>query len=436
MVIFEVEIYLAKIIIKFCLLGQSPVEETEQHFSNNDTSNLASVSSKINLKLENINSTSTPASNIQKQQNNTQSSSGFIQIYVPKTPSNTINTNTNTINTNKSLPNLNNPSKIHLVTSNINNLVSKSPNAPVNNLPVTPAPKKTTKKRTNSASNTNKSIQLNDSASDQKAKNFKQSSSVLSSASTTAPTSSSLLESSTNQSQHPSLTTSTTPNTKIINASNFNLLRKITIDPRSMPVIVTLNSNDNDSVSTQPVQTQQPNMHQNQLKIQAQQQIQQNKQIKLLNSRITFKPAITNSNNTHNNMSGPIQNSNSMENSPAKSTTNVLNGVSMSPIKTTTLQLQLQKASPLLKQLNLNVSGSCSGNGTSSNSGTNQIISNSQNIISTSPISNYSSSSSITGHVSSAGGSSFTNSSSMPSLSILKPSKIIKKVNPNESEHQ
>ena len=77
------------------------------------------------------------------------------------------------------------------------------------------------------------------------------------------------------------------PNTKIINASNFNLLRKIVIDSRSMPVIVTLNSSDTNDLN------QQQNI-QHQLKLKSQ---QQSKQIKLINNRVTLKLAITNSNN-------------------------------------------------------------------------------------------------------------------------------------------
>lgn len=122
------------------------------------------------------------------------------------------------------------------------------------------------------------------------------------------------------------------PNTKIINASNLNLLRKIAIDSRSMPVIVTLNSGDSSDLNQQQQQTIQ---HQLKLKSQQQQQ-QQNKQIKLVNSRVTLKPAITNSNNIQTN------------NNESESTDN-LNPTSsgISPIKT----FQFQKSSPMLKQL-------------------------------------------------------------------------------------
>ena len=98
------------------------------------------------------------------------------------------------------------------------------------------------------------------------------------------------------------IVTASTSNTKIINASNLNLMRKIAIDNRSMPVIVTLNSSDKSDLS------QQQAIHQ-QLKMKSQSQ-HQNKQIKLINnsSRIMLRPAFTNTNtNINENVNDNIQ---------------------------------------------------------------------------------------------------------------------------------
>jgi len=147
------------------------------------------------------------------------------------------------------------------------------------------------------------------------------------------------------------------PNAKIINASHFNLMRKIAIDSRSMPVIVTLNSaGDTNDLNHQTIQQQlKLKSHQNQ-------QQQNNKQIKLVNSRLTLKPAITNNNN---NLTEKIKNDN-------------LKNDTASPIKT----FQFQKSSPILKHLSFHTYGS-----------QNQIqgikptlSSNSTNILSTIPI--------------------------------------------------
>jgi hypothetical protein len=110
---------------------------------------------------------------------------------------------------------------------------------------------------------------------------------------------------------------------KIINAPSLNVLRKIAIDSRSMPVIVTLNSSDSE--------------------------IQKNQQqSKLVNSKIMLKSAQSAPSAT--NLQANIICSN--ETSPIKSITNAV-----SPIKTT-FQLQMPKTSPspLLKQINLNSS--------------------------------------------------------------------------------
>ncbi len=218
------------------------------------------------------------------------------------------------------------------------------------------------------------------------------------------------------------------PNPKIINASNFNLMRKIAIDSRSMPVIVTLNSaGDTNDLNHHTIQ------HQLKLKSQQnQQQPQTNKQIKLVNSRVTLKPAITNSTN---NVTETIKNDNLQNNNA-------------SPIKT----FQFQKSSPILKHLSFTYGSQNKIQGIKSTLG-----SNNTNILSTIPINSNNvkastSSGSITDVVSNDGTKSFVvnsmqsqigtqirqgigiQSSSSGSTSILKPSFVIKKINDKESK--
>lgn len=140
-----------------------------------------------------------------------------------------------------------------------------------------PTKKTYTKKRANSSSNviTNKTVSLKDVNDSKAVENKKK------------KTASDTLNISTTISSTKSMPFS---NTKIINASNINLFRKIAIDSRSMPVIVTLNSSDPNDVT---INHQQQSM-QNQFKLKSQ---QQNKQIKFINSRVSLKPAITNSTN-------------------------------------------------------------------------------------------------------------------------------------------
>lgn len=107
------------------------------------------------------------------------------------------------------------------------------------------------------------------------------------------------------------------------------MLRKIAIDSRLMPVIVSLNQSD-------------ANDPQNQLKLKTQ---QQNQQIKLVNSRVTFKPPTTTTATTTTTTSNLNDNEN-VNNTQSSDGQNTLNS-SPSPIKT----FQLQKSSPILKQV-------------------------------------------------------------------------------------
>lgn len=189
----------------------------------------------------------------------------FVQIYVPK-----IATGSNL--SKPSVPTSSSLSKSQTVL--VGNITSTS-----NSSSLAPVKKTYTKKRTASSSTAPKvsispSETLNDTkASDMAKKSTESLTTDINNNNTQSPTTSVLK---TTKSIVPITTTtaSSLPSTKIINASNLNLPRKIAIDSRLMPVIVTLNQND-------------ANDPENQLKLKTQ---QQNQQIKLLNSRVTFKP--------------------------------------------------------------------------------------------------------------------------------------------------
>ena len=234
-------------------------------------------------KLTNLQSNGTPVD--QKNQNK-----DFVQIYVPKIASQ-MGTNS---------------PKIQIVTTSPS--VSKSA-ATINNVASTVAGQGTrriaAKKRANAASaaksTSNKSISLTEIATLTTAgiKNH-QTTHISSNINTviaakppqTDAVQTAMATAATNCASiaPKQIITASTSNTKIINASNLNLMRKIAIDNRSMPVIVTLNSSDKSDLS------QQQAIHQ-QLKMKSQSQ-HQNKQIKLINnsSRIMLRPAFTNTN--------------------------------------------------------------------------------------------------------------------------------------------
>ena len=265
------------------------------------TTNTSSVSPSLNSN------SNKPSAN--QNQNN----SGFIQIYVPKIVSTSSNP-TSTQATDNKLP---------VELKSTNSMPLASPDKATN--------KKTAKKRTNSQSSATSTAQLSNLAPK-----------IAPSKAPTPDATNS--DDKQTRAKTPSLTTQlnngpTTPNTKIINASNINLLRKIAIDSRSMPVIVTLNSN-NDAEST--------SNHNNNNDVKVNGNASggggggtPQKQIKLVNSKITLKPALANLSTN--------------ETSPIKAGP-TLTGAILSPVKTTTLQLQSQKSSPLLIQLNNNSS--------------------------------------------------------------------------------
>lgn len=160
------------------------------------------------------------------------------------------------------------------------------------------------------------------------------------------------------------------PNTKIINASNLNLLRKIAIDSRSIPVIVTLNSSESNDLNQQQTV-------QHQLKLKSQ---HQNKQIKLVNSRVTLKPAITNNKDLSDGSNNEGSKFNTCSNT-TESSDPTIPQPNNSPIKT----FQLQKSSPMLKQVSF-----AYNNQNINNFKTIQTTSNNSNILNTMPINNQS----------------------------------------------
>jgi hypothetical protein len=130
----------------------------------------------------------------------------------------------------------------------------------------------------------------------------------------------------------------TTSGTKIINASKLSLIRAV---PSTLATI-NLNEKSENSSINQFTQLQP-------------------KQIKLVNSRITLKPAVSA------NAAGTlvaISSAKTIESSPTKANTitnnnhnlNLLSSSSISPIKTTTVHLQhQQKPTTVIKQINLNM---------------------------------------------------------------------------------
>ena len=274
---------------------------------------LLNDNSNKSLTTTNTSSVSPSLTSNSNKPNSNQNNSGFIQIYVPKIVSTSSNP-TSTQATDNKLP-------VELKTTN--SLPSASPDKATN--------KKTAKKRTNSQSSATSTVQLSNLAPKIAPSKAPTPDATNSDDKQTRAKTPSLI---TQLNNGP--TTATTQNTKIINASNINLLRKIAIDSRSMPVIVTLNSN-NDAEST--------NNHNNDVKVNGNASGggggTPQKQIKLVNSKITLKPALANliTNETSPIKAGPT-----------------LTGAILSPVKTTTLQLQSQKSSPLLIQLNNNSS--------------------------------------------------------------------------------
>ena len=276
---------------------------------------LLNDNSNKSLTTTNTSSVSPSLNPNSSKPNSNQNNSGFIQIYVPKIVSTSSNPNSTQATDNK-LP-------AELKTTN--SLPLTSPDKATN--------KKTAKKRTNSQSSATSTVQLSNLAPK-----------IAPSKAPTPDATNS--DDKQTRAKTPSLiaqlnngpTAATSQNTKIINASNINLLRKIAIDSRSMPVIVTLNSN-NDAESTNN------NHNNNDVKVNGNASGGSGgtpqKQIKLVNSKIKLKPALANLSTN--------------ETSPIKAGP-TLTGAILSPVKTTTLQLQSQKSSPLLIQLNNNSS--------------------------------------------------------------------------------